>query len=149
MWPRGGETTQGPDLHSSLLAPMPVCLVSLERSSNVMPIMANPPPMSSESRSSYKDYGVEAAASTRPYRGVLLPAPAGVVTSPSLVQQLEGLGARLKAMQPGAEPAPIEPSCVLPEAYTYDTFAQYAGEASRVVATGRLPFGSDSKKMAL
>ena len=35
------------------------------------------------------------------------------------------------------------------EGSTYDTFAKYAGEASRVASTGRLPFGSDSKKMAL
>ena len=136
---------------------MPVALAP----SNVLAQLADPPPISTESRTRYIDFGAAAAAS-RPYRGVLCPEPAGVVSQPSIVDQLDSLGARLNAMRKPPAPLPPPPAPAddadtfapaearVPwENPYYATFAGYAGEASRVVATGRLPFGSDSKKMAL
>ena len=35
------------------------------------------------------------------------------------------------------------------QGHSCDSFAKYAGEAHRVRNTGRLPFGSDNKKMAV
>ena len=127
--------------------------------SNVMPTVANPPPLSTESSSAYVDPKAVAggSATQKPYRGVLLPEPAGIIAQPPIMAELESLGARLKALsKPAAAPAAAAPPAAAASSTDgpwmssyYSTFAGYAGEASRVQSTGRLPFGSDSKKMAL
>ena len=124
--------------------------------SNVMPVVADPPPYTTESKSAFVDYQAIDAPTARPYVGVLSAPPAGVVNETTVLAQLESIGARLTALKkttaPAPAPAPAAPSSVVPapwESFSYDTFAQFAGEASRVRDTGRLPFGSDNKKMAL
>lgn len=137
---------------------MPVALAP----SNVFPTDQDSP-LSTESASAFVDpKSVAAAPSPRPYRGVLAPEPAGIVSQPSLIAQLESLGERLEAMRKpaaaaksAAAPAPATSSPAPTGAQVpwqnvhYDTFAKYAGEASRISNTGRLPFGSDTKKMSL
>ena len=122
--------------------------------SNVLPTMDDPPPLSTEASSAYVDPSVSAAAVPRPYRGALSVEPAGVVATPALLTQLEALGARLEALKPPAPaeepaPAPVVDEAAPWEAQCFDSFAKYSGEATKVRATGRLPFGSDNKKMAL
>ena len=129
---------------------MPIALAP----SNVFP-SGPTAPITTEARARYVDFQAAATAAPRPYRGVLDPIAGGVVNPLSIVESLESLGARLEALR--AKPAPAPAPAPAPPAEkgapwenpTYDTFAKYAGEASRVAASGRLPFGSDNKKMAL
>ena len=137
---------------------MPVALAP----SNVMPKLDKSPPLTTESASAFVDYGA-AGRAARPYRGVIATQEGGIVSRPTLYAQLESLGSRLEAMrklaapadEPASEPAPESSSDAVVvgampwESQTYDSFAKFAGEASRVANTGRLAFGSDNKKMAL
>ena len=137
---------------------MPVALAP----SNVMPTLDKSPPLITESQSAFVDYGA-AGLAARPYRGVLAAEEGGIVSRPTLYAQLESLGTRLEAMrklaapadEPADEPAPESSAEAVVlgsmpwENTTYDSFAKFAGEASRVANTGRLAFGSDNKKMAL
>ena len=92
--------------------------------------------------------------SSRSYRGSIVPKDADVVYEPPLLTKLEELKARLLRMK-AAEPAEPEPEfeesgLLIGSMWMtaeYDSCAKYAGEASKVAASGRLPFGSDSKKM--
>jgi hypothetical protein len=128
---------------------MPVTLAP----SSVFPTLAAPPPLSTTSASAYVDWNaVGKTAAARPYRGVIAVEPAGVVATNPVLGQLEALGARLEAMRPKAAAVATQTTSSASaewESSTYDTFAQFASEASRVRPTGRLPFGSDSKKMSL
>ncbi len=86
------------------------------------------------------------------------PAPSGILPTqePALEDQLASLGARLAALERGVLPAPTESHASADDkegapwdGISFDSFAKFAAEASKVRAAGRLPFGSDTKKMAL
>jgi hypothetical protein len=136
---------------------MPVCLAY----SNVFPVVTTEP-ATTESKEAYVDHKSYATESPRPYRTQRSAEQAQVINQPpTVLSELESLTARLEAIrQPKAAIADIAASVphivdsATPaqkpwEGGTYDTFAQYAGEAARVRSTGRLPFGSDNKKIAL
>lgn len=144
---------------------MPVALAP----SSIFPT-ARSQPMTTESRSRFVDYQAGGLPSARAYRATKAPEVAQVFSQPtSLVSQLSSLTARLEALaQPPCVPAPPPADAAIPrvaqlegsrlsgsneklpwEGSTYDTFAKYAGEASRVANTGRLAFGSDTKKMQI
>ena len=120
-------------------------------------------PMSTESRSTFVWNQPGTAASSRSYRGNAPVSNPLSMSQQTIHSELQGLGARLaaldaasKAAAPAAEsaapPAPISGVPREPSPWDgryYDSFAKFAGEASRVKDAGRLPFGSDSKKMAL
>ena len=93
-------------------------------------------------------YRGPAAAKAAPYVQVV----------PSVAGELASLTARVAAMQattqeppaaPPAAAAPTDDDGQVWEGASYGSFAQYAGEASRVKGAGRLPFGSDVMKMKL
>ena len=115
--------------------------------------------LSTETRTAYVGKDV-AAGYSQPYRG----SPAAFLASNSsmiaqqpgtIASQLQSLGERLGAL--AAPPAaPVATASEDPPAFpvpssndSYDSFAKYAAEASRVRNSGRLPFGSDTKKMAI
>ena len=140
---------------------MPVALAP----SNVFATVSDLPPMTTEAKASYVDYKAYEVPAPRPYRvGPPTIEPDQVINKPqNLLVELGALGARLEAMStptapttqpPASAPAADEDPAALEgavpwEGSTYDTFAKYAGEASRVRNTGRLPFGSDNKKMQI
>ena len=71
----------------------------------------------------------------------------------TLCAQLAALNERIEAKMMAATPSAPEPSTPV-AATRFETrrtleasCASYAGEAVKVKATGRLPFGSDAKKM--
>ena len=127
--------------------------------------------MTTESREAFKSPAeTPTLPAPKPYRGPKIPSgPDQVIgDQEGIVSQLKSLSARLEALTgslPAAAPAATLPSARtaqlegshLPvgstqrpwEGSSYETFAGFAGEASRVRSAGRLPFGSDSKKMAL
>ena len=129
---------------------MPIALAP----SHVFPEQSGPK-MSTESHTAFVGKAVSAAYS-QPYRG----SPQAFVASNSVIMQqpgtvaseLKSLGARLEALNRArAAPAPPTRAVAEQQAFpggSYDSFAQYAAEASRVRNSGRLPFGSDSRKMA-
>ena len=126
--------------------------------------------MTTETREAFKQPAeTPALGAPKPYRGPNIPSgPDQVIGQEGIISQLKSLSARLEALT-GALPAEPPPAPVvsariaqleasrLPagstqrpwEGGTYETFAGFAGEASRVRNAGRLPFGSDSKKMAV
>ena len=142
---------------------MPCCLAP----SSVFPTTHSAPP-TTEAQERFVDWKSYERDSVRPYRG-MQPVEAQQVMAqpPTLLAQLGSLTARLQALRQPAAPqaaiddiaariAQLEGSMLSADAgqkpwegSTYDTFAKYAGEASRVRSTGRLPFGSDNKKMAI
>ena len=140
---------------------MPVALAP----SAVFPI-SEPEPMVTETQASFSGSEAAPLASPMPYRGPNIPVALDqvITQAPSVVAQLKSLSARLEALSgpaglaaadppaPEPRPAQLEGSRGAPapwEGHHYDTFANFAGEASRVRNTGRLPFGSDSKKMVV
>ena len=123
--------------------------------SNVLPTLPEPLPLTTEASSTWGKGGTAPGlTSSRSYRGSIVPKDAGVVYEPPLLTKLEELKARLLRMK-AAEPAEPEPEfeesgLLIGSMWMtaeYDSCAKYAGEASKVAASGRLPFGSDSKKM--
>ena len=145
---------------------MPVALAP----SSIFPIEESLP-MTTESREAFKQPAETPALSApKPYRGPNIPrGPDQVIgDQDGIMSQIKSLTARLEALS-GALPveAPPAPAASartaqlegsrLPagsnqrpwEGGTYETFASFAGEASRVRNAGRLAFGSDSKKMAV
>ena len=115
-------------------------------------------PMTTEAMASYTDpKAVAPLASPRGYRGgTVVPTEAGILSGPpSVLAQLASLTARIEALSAPApvakvEEAPAEPTRLPPWGLPhYDSCAAFAGEASRVKASGRLAFGSDKQKMAL
>ena len=116
--------------------------------------------LSTESRSTF--VWNQPAAPSRSYRGNAPVSAPLQMAHPSVHAQLQGLGARLAALDAATKEAapaveseapastsavPREPSPW--EGSHYDSFAKFAGEASRVKDAGRLPFGSDTKKMSV
>ena len=120
-----------------------------------LPTLPEPLPLTTEASSTWGKGGTAPGlTSSRSYRGSIVPKDAGVVYEPPLLTKLEELKARLLRMK-AAEPAEPEPEfeesgLLIGSMWMtaeYDSCAKYAGEASKVAASGRLPFGSDSKKM--
>jgi len=141
--------------------------------SNVFPFLSGLPPATTESKSAYAPPPVSSYVqpSPRRYRGssASRPASASVLAQPDeVMEQIDDLKRRLETLKVPSEAqkalseltarvsaleastastAPKAPPSVPADTVTYDSFAKYAGEASRVAAAGRLPFGSDHKKM--
>ena len=121
---------------------MPVALAP----SNVFNELAGLPPMTTEAKSAFVDYKSYGLSAPRPYRATPSTFPDQVITQPqSLLAELGSLQSRLEALRPKSAAAPAPEPEVASEQQaavlkgsvpwkgaTYDTFAQYAGEASRV-----------------
>lgn len=109
--------------------------------------------LSTEAKEKFTWQQPAAAESPRAYRGSA-PTPAPLqMAHPSVGSELAKLKARLAALEPTAVVTNIDATAADSAPWAgpnfYTTFASYAGEASRVKDSGRLPFGSDTKKMAL
>lgn len=142
--------------------------------SNVFPVLSGLPAATTESKSAFAPPPASSYVqpSPRPYRGsgASRPATASVLAQPDeVMEQINDLKRRLETLQVPSEAqkalseltarvSALEAATVSTEPkapptsgptdpVTYNSFAKYAGEASRVAAAGRLPFGSDHKKM--
>lgn len=121
--------------------------------SNVFAPAAEAQGQETEAQSQYVAYSVE--SSFQPYWGQMEPAPTQIINSaqPSIHEQLNNLRVRLAVLggdTPATRAAPAaKASFGGLDGVSFDSYAKFAGEAHKVRATGRLPFGSDNKKLAL